>query len=318
MLQLNRYDAPMDDGVLTPGPRPRIAILLVNGFARRGPLGRQREAEALEYPWIDLCLRQVARHSRGWDYRVFVYDNSHLAPHRMLLKGFERARVWPSGVVAWLGRLANRMPGPYLGRLLERRHPSALDYLSSKVSTDFDYIVTLDNDSFPVRDDWLDVMIGECEKGAAVTGVYRDEMAPAVHPFVHVSGLCAGTRDLHDLDVSFGRDIQYIGEQHQQDAEFNQDVGQKITYEFLRRGRAIAPLARSNEVNFHFLMGGIYGDVIYHHGAGGRRASFRELGDVESDEQISRVLRKAAFDDLDRLIAVLRGQTPGDLGLQAL
>src|ERR1019366_2028788 len=308
----------MDEGEVTPGPRPRVAILLVNGFARRGPLGRQRAAEALQYPWIDLCLRQVARHSKGWDYQVFAYDNSHFTPHRRLLRKFERVRLWPSGVVAMMGRIANRMPGPYLGRLLERRHPSALDYLGGKVSPDFVFIVTLDNDSFPVRDDWLDVLIGECEKGAAVTGVYRDEMAPAVHPFIHVSGLCVGTQDLHDLGVSFGRDIQYLGEQHQQDAEFNQDVGQKITYEFIRLGRTIAPLARSNEVNFHFLMGGIYGDVIYHHGAGGRRARFRDMGDVKINDQISRVLRDAAFRDVDHLTAVLRGQAPDDLGLQTL
>jgi hypothetical protein len=299
--------------------RPRIAILVVNGFARRGSRGRQREDEALAYPWIALCLRQIARHSKGWDYRVFVFDNSHLKSHRRLMREFDCVQVMPSGWVAALARLADRLPGPYLGRLFERRHPSALDYLAKSVPADFDYIVTLDNDSFPVRDDWLDVLVSECERGAALAGVYRDEMAPDVDPFLHVSGLCVTRDDLRALNVSFGRDIKYIGDEYKQSHDHNQDVGQKITYEFIRLGRSIAPLHRSNELNYHFVMGGIYGDVIYHHGAGGRRAKFRKLtGDVANNERIAGALRDAAFADVDHLLAVLRGQAPNDLDLTPL
>ncbi len=300
------------------GARPRVAIIVVNGFARRGPRGPQRAAEALRYPWIELCLRQVTRHSRGWDYQVFVFDNSHFKPHRELIRRFEHVRLLPRSWVAMLGRLANRLPGPYAGRLLERRHPSALDYLAARVPADFDYIVTLDNDSFPVREDWLEVLVGECEAGAAVAGVYRDEMAPDVHPFVHVSGLCVKRADLRALGVSFGRDIRYIGDEYKQVSDYNQDVGQKITYEFIRRGRPIAPLRRSNAVNFHFLMGGIYGDVIYHQGAGSRSASFRTARDLEANEQVSNALRDAAFADVDHLMAVLRGRDGDDLGLTPL
>jgi hypothetical protein len=77
-------------------------------------------------------------------------------------------------------------------------------------------------------------------------------------------------------------------------------------------------LRRSNALNYHFVMGGIYGDVIYHHGAGGRRAKFRIAGDVERNEQISVALRDAAFADVDHLVAVLRGQVSNDLDLTPL
>ncbi len=303
---------------IQPSRSPRVAILVVNGFARRGPRGPQRAAEALSYPWIELCLQQVQRHSQGWDYQVFAFDNSHFEPHRELMREFDRVRLRPRKWVAVSGRLANRVPGPYAGRMFERRHPSALDYLPAKVPADFDYIVTLDHDSFPVRDDWLDVLVGECQNGAAVTGVYLEELAPVLHPFVHVSGLCIARADLRSLGVSFGRDIDYLGPQEQQTAEYNQDVGQKITYEFIRLGRRIAPLRRSNEVNFHFIMGGIYGDVVYHHGAGGRRANFRQIGDIKVNEEIGRTLRDAAFADIDHLIAILRGQAANDLSLTPL
>jgi hypothetical protein len=283
-----------------------VAILIVNGFRRRGRWAQYNLEQALKYPWIDLCLRQLERHSHGWDYQVFVFDNSHLEQHRALMRGHERVQVLPASWFAALARLASRVPVRHLDRLLERSHPSALDYLAHKVAADFDYIVTLDNDSFPVRDDWLDVLVGECEQGAAVAGVYRDEMAPAIEPFIHVSGLCLRPRDLRALNVSFGRDAR-------PEIEHNQDVGQKITHEFTRLGRTIAPLRRSNEVNVHFLIGGIYGDVIYHHGAGSRKGMFWTSTDRQTDDRVNAALRAAAFADLDHLIAILRGQTANDL-----
>ena len=288
--------------------RPRVAILVVNGFRRRGRSGQRNLTEALEYPWIDLCLRQIERHSQGWDYEVHVFDNSHLASHRALMRNYDRVRVLPGDWMAVFGRTANRLPVPHLGRLLERSHPGALDYLARRASADFDFIVTVDNDSFPVRDDWLDVLVSACQGGAAVSGVYRNEMAPEIDPFIHVSGLCVRPRELEALDVSFGRGVD-------PEIEHNQDVGQKITYAFGQAGRTIAPLSRSNTVNYHFLMGGIYGDVIYHHGAGSRRAIFWTSGDRETDERVHATLRSAAFADLDHLIAVLRGQTSSELGL---
>jgi hypothetical protein len=201
--------------------------------------------------------------------------------------------------------MANRIPVWHIGRLFERSHPKALDYLVSKVSAGVDYLVTLDTDSFPVRDDWLDVLVSNCETGAALTGVYRNEMVPTIHPFVHVSGLCVRQRDFRALDVSFGR-------------RMGQDVGQNISDEFSRLGRTIAPLKRSNKVNYHFLIGGIYGDVIYHHGAGSRRAQFWTSADLDADALVSATLRDAAFQDIDHLIAVLRGQAANDLGVRSI
>ena len=299
-------------------PKPRVAILIVNGIGRRGAAARgmarrRRNADqACKYPWIELCLQQIERRSQGWDYEVSVFDNSHLKQHRRLMREHQRVRVLPGAWFSVLGRIVKRVPIQHSDRLFELSHPKALDYLAGKVSSDFDYIVTLDTDSFPVRDDWLDVLVSACERGAAVAGVYRNEMAPKVHPFIHVSGFCARRHDLQALGVSFGRKLQL-------DSGYNQDVGQKITYEFLRLGREIAPLERSNKVNYHPIVGGIYGDVIYHQGAGSRRPYFRTAENVATNTaEVSTVLRSAAFDDIDHLIAVLRGQVPADLGIKPL
>ena len=304
----------------TSSSRARVAVIVVNGFRKRKPGRAQREAEAREYPWIGLCVRQVTRHSQGWDYEVFVYDNSHLTQHRELVSSFERVRLLPPAWVATLGRASDRVipwPRRYV-RPLERAHPKALDYLVGKVPHDFDYIVTLDNDSFPVRDDWLDVLVSSCERGAAVAGVYRDEMAPLLHPFVHVSGLCMRRRDLLGLDASFKDVHPMAGTSGAGRDEWTQDVGQKITHELTLSGREIAPLHRSNEVDFHFVMGGVYGDVIYHQGAGSRPLIFRADRNSDENQRISDTLRDAAFNDVDHLMAVLRGQAPNDLGLTPL
>jgi hypothetical protein len=217
----------------------------------------------------------------------------------------------PASWLAMLGRAANRMPLEHAGRLLERSHPGALDHLARSVADDFDYLVTLDNDSFPVREDWLEVLVGGCEQGAAIAGVYRDEMAPEIEPFIHVSGLCTRPSELRALRLSFGRNVS-------PQTPHNQDVGQSISHAFASAGRTLAPLHRSNRVNYHFLMGGIYGDVIYHHGAGSRRAIFWTSSDRESDERIHSVLRDAAFADLEHLLAVLRGQADSDLQLSPI
>jgi hypothetical protein len=289
--------------------RPRVAILVVNGFRRRGRWAKYNLEQALRYPWIDMCLRQVERHSQGWDYEVFVFDNSHLTEHRSLISDYERVKVTPAGWVAALARLTATLPVRHIDRLTERTHPAALDHLAARVSADFDYIVTLDNDSFPVREDWLEVLIGACEQGAAIAGVYRDEMAPAIAPFIHVSGLCIRRRDLRALKLSFGRDAH-------PEIEHNQDVGQRITYALTQEGREIERLKRSNKLNYHFLIGGIYGDVIYHHGAGSRRGKFWTSTDRENDDRVNAALRRAAFEDLDRLIAVLRGQAASELDIE--
>jgi hypothetical protein len=296
-----------------PVPRPRVAILIVNGFARAGRWARPDIEKALAHPWIELCLRQIERNSDGWDYRVFVFDNAHIKEHSRAMRSYPRVRVLPGQAADQLARAARHLPGTHASRLveyaLEREHPLALDHLARKVPAEFDYIVTLDTDSFPVRADWLEVLVGECERGVAVAGVYRDEMAAALHPFVHVSGLCIRRRELLELGVSFGRNMKQ-GDEH------NMDVGQKLTYELQRQGRAIAPLKRSNAVNYHFMIGAIYGDVIYHQGAGSRRANFWTSTDNDVDEQVGVALRELAFRDLDHLISLLRGQAPNDLAIE--
>jgi hypothetical protein len=264
---------------------PLTAILIVNGFDRRSRWGPHDPADALRYPWISLCLRQIERHTDPGDHRVLVYDQSQLPEHAEILRRY--------GVEVFTDPEGGHMA-----------HAAALDLLVDRAEG-AEFIVTLDTDAFPVSDSWLEQLTGSLRNGAALAGIYRDEMAPDIRPFIHVSGLCIRRETLLGLDVSFARDK-------------GQDTGQNITDALTGTGARLNPLLRSNRRNFHFLIGGLYGDLLYHHGAGSRYAKFWTSRDVEADERVRVALRDAAFEDVDHLLAVLRGTQDNDLGLPEL
>ncbi|MGH2980207.1 MAG: hypothetical protein ACRDLQ_11325 [Solirubrobacterales bacterium] len=261
---------------------PSTAILIVNGFDRRSRWGPYDPSEARRFPWISLCLQQLARHTSAGEYRVLVYDQSRLPEHEQILREHD--------VEVFSDPDGRHMP-----------HAAALDLLVDRVEG-AEFIVTLDTDAFPVSDDWLGQLTGSLHDGAALAGIYRDEMMPGIRPFIHVSGLCIRRETLLGLDVSFARDK-------------GQDTGQNITDALTGMGKRLNPLFRSNKRNFHFLIGGLYGDLVYHHGAGSRHAKFWTSSDVEADERVRVALRDAAFEDVDHLVAVLRGTEENDLGV---
>ena len=71
-------------------------------------------------------------------------------------------------------------------------------------------------------------------------------------------------------------------------------MGQNLS-DVLTCDRPAAPLFRSNVRNFHPILGGLYGDLLYHHGAGSRRALFWGVPDPSWHEQVQSTLRDAAL-----------------------
>jgi Glycosyl transferase family 2 len=255
----------------------RTAILIVNGFDRHSASPFDVE-EARRFPWIELCLQQLERYTTpSSSYDILVWDNSFLPEHLEILEANARVSVFSERE-----------------KRKDVRHGRALDRLLREVPQDTEYVVTLDTDSFPIRDGWLDNLIGRLDGGASIAGVWRDEMAPKITPYVHPSCLVARRNTLLELEVDFAR-------------KSGQDVGQNITEAVVSAGGLVSRLRRSNARNPHFLMAGIYGDLVYHHGAGSRRADFWTSSDMKADEAAREALRDAAFNDLDGLIDVLTG-----------
>jgi hypothetical protein len=256
---------------------PRTAILVVDGFDRRGRWGAFNEEEAREFPWVDLCLRQIARHSRSSDYEVLVWDNTWMPEHKELVEQHPKVR-----------RFEPRDPGRDL------RHGQSLDRLVKKVRPGTEFVITLDTDSFPIRDGWIENLTGRLTDDVLLAGVWRDEMLPKKPAFVHPSCLAVRKRTLADLEVGFA-----IGG--------GNDVAATITSAVLERGSRTSRLHRSNRWQPHFLMGAIYGDLVYHQGAGSRAPMFSQESDADHDETVRLALRDLAFSDLDGMLDVLAG-----------
>jgi len=276
----------------------KTAILVVNGFDRIG-LWRTHfdEGDALRYPWIELCLREVARRSHGSDYEVLVWDNSQMPQLRAAARRYG-ARLYPTDdeLKLDLADTSGASSNLVLG------HPASLQRLWSLLPDEFEYVMTLDTDAFPIQDGWIE-RLKERLDDASLTGVWRDEMSGGLQPFIHPSCLFARTQRLRRIDEPFSpRGVQ--------------DVGQRITLEVTANGEKVAGLRRSNARNAHFLIGGLYGDLVYHHAAGSRVPVFRLTEGEERDRHIYNRLRDAVFDDVDRVVSVLRGESEDDLGLE--
>jgi hypothetical protein len=276
----------------------RTAILVVNGFDRIGMWETHfDEGDALRYPWIEVCLREVKRRSRGSDYEVLVWDNTQMPELRAVVRRYG-ARLFPSDEEL---REAPEADGGVV-RGLVLSHGQSLQRLWSSVGDEFAYVMTLDTDAFPIQDGWIE-RLKEHLAEASLTGIWRDEMASRLQPFVHPSCLFARRERLLRMERPFL--VKGV-----------QDVGQRITLEIAGDGENILALRRSNARNAHFLIGGIYGDLVYHHAAGSRFPIFRLTEGEKRDERIYARLRNAVFEDVDIVMSVLRGASDDDLGLE--
>jgi SAM-dependent methyltransferase len=266
----------------------RCAILIANGYWPRTPA---TTADAIEFPWIELCLREIERRSAGADYEVHVWDSTGLPEHLEAMRRYDRVHVWESGVEI--------NPGARLS------HRSALDELVARVGDDVEYVLFLDSDAFPVTDGWIQSLIATLDQGPVAIGILRDEQAPEIPPFIHVSCLCVRREVLAASGVTFGGGGD------------GDEPSLRLTEALVGQGLAVAAMHRTNAVEAHPILAGLYADLVYHHGAGSRPAWFYGTEDQGGDERMRVLLRRAVFDDVDHLVEVLRGRADNDIWPEA-
>ena len=172
-------------------------------------------------------------------------------------------RVWGSleGVddtyAEWFDHVVPSM-GTHAGKL------NLLALAIREVAAPDDVILFLDGDAFPIADPMPIVRAALDE--SVLVAVRRDENAgdPQPHPC-----FCATTveswDDLHGdwskghpwtAGAAGGRPVS--------------DVGGNLLFALESRGSAWTPLTRSNRHDLHPLWFGVYGGIVYHHGAGFR------------------------------------------------
>ncbi|MGE5280929.1 MAG: hypothetical protein ACM3N0_01155 [Chloroflexota bacterium] len=157
--------------------------------------------------------------------------------------------------------------GRHFDRVIEQGGPHAgkLNHLAIEIAAEADaddLLMFLDGDAFPIADPAP--LIDAGLRAAPLLAVQRAENGgdPQPHPCFCVTSV-ATWRDLPG-DWSKG----YMWKDA--NGEPKTDVGANLMRRLELTGTPWAPVLRSNRRNPHPLFFGVYGDAIYHHGAGFR------------------------------------------------
>jgi hypothetical protein len=246
-----------------PTSRRRAAILIVHGGGNRETATR----------WTRLCLDRIAAFTDYPDYHIYLWNNY---PDDRALEEWFAAQPSLTLLSAASYEILNHPHRTPLQRLYHLARDAGAHY-----------IVTMDNDAHPLRAGWLTPLLAALDDGAALAGVWRDEMAATFSPYVHPSCLCTTVGFVEEHHLRFDFDTVHVRK--------GTDTLTSFTRVAEAEGAPIYRLARSNRRNFHYLMGGIYGDSIYHHGAAGRDPIFhRDIGDRTSAAARARWQRERA------------------------
>jgi hypothetical protein len=164
-------------------------------------------------------------------------------------------------------------------------HATKLNALAERIAREADpddVLIFLDGDAFPIAS--LDPFLKQTLSRFPLAAIRRDENLGDKQPHPSFCATTVGFWQKIGGDWSRGAWTNDLGWEIE-------DPGGKLLAELIDRRVEWRPLRRSNRVNLHPVLFGVYDDVVYHHGAG-----FRE-----------------AFDRVDRLRAGLVPDLPEGL-----
>ena len=228
---------------------PRLAVLTV-------ALVRDDDERAL----LELQLARLRRHTPG-------PMTIHVVAKRV-----------PDDVRTWLAAQPDVtvLDPPTAPDIGSREHGCYLDaLLAAARRTDATHFATFDLDSFPIVDDWLVRIDAMLPPGAGLAAVLRRENGDVCLP--HPSGTVLTRAFVEAHTVTFSPDTDGTPEFRRFLRESGQraDTGIRLAQTLWTDAIPWAPLLRSNAVDVHPVIAGIYADCIFHLGAGSRVALFR-------------------------------------------
>jgi hypothetical protein len=149
-------------------------------------------------------------------------------------------------------------------------HEGKLNLMAAEICAESppdDIIFFLDGDAFPVANPLPTVRKGLEE--TSLVAIRRDENAGDPQPHPSFCAVTAGEWQRIGGDWSMG--YCWAGG----DGELITDVGGNLLRALERCRAQWTPILRTNKVNVHPVWFGVYGDVVYHHGSGFRKAMSR-------------------------------------------
>jgi hypothetical protein len=202
----------------------------------------------------------------------------------------------------------------YFSCSMERvNHPVKLNRLAKRIAEEadeHDLLMFLDGDAFPIAP--LDRPLGEMLAKRPLAAVRRAENPDAFTPH---PCFCVSTVGFwQEIGGDWTRGPTWVGP----DGSVNRDAGVKLQVALEERGVEWLPILRTNVKDLHPVLFGVYGDLIYHHGAGFRWALTRhdidetpgasELAEAKADTPERRELikltepRRAENERLSKLV----------------
>jgi hypothetical protein len=158
-----------------------------------------------------------------------------------------------------------------------REHGYYLDAMIPVALADgVSHICTLDVDSFPIRDSWVNVLLHAAPEESGLSGVLRSENGDVALP--HPSCVLARRDFFERFMPSFSPDSDstpgfrtFLHSTGQ-----SADTGIRLGYILWHNKMPWGYLVRTNTRNPHYLMAGIYGGVVFHLGSASRGNVFRK------------------------------------------
>lgn len=150
------------------------------------------------------------------------------------------------------------------------RHEWKLNHMAARVcetAPDDDVMIFLDGDAFPIADPMPTIRAALASTD--LLAVRRSENLGDPQPHPCFAAVSVGTWKRLGGDWAGGYPWR------NELGETVSDVGGNLLYLLGSKGATWTPLLRTNTVNKHPIWFAVYGDIVYHHGAGFRRAFSR-------------------------------------------
>ncbi len=225
----------------------RLSILVVY-------VVRDADDEAL----LALHLDRIARHTTV-PYRIHAALPRVTDAARERLETRAEVTVWPTEPSSDRG---SREHAHHLDALMARAAPEAASH-----------VVTLDLDSFPVADAWQDTLLAGTDD--SVVGILRRENGDVLLPHPSCTMLPRSFLEQHPFSFSPDTDGTRGFRTFLRTSGQAADTGIRLAYLLATENLPWRPILRSNRRELHPLIAGIYGDAVFHLGAGARASLFR-------------------------------------------
>lgn len=207
---------------------------------------------------IEKQLNHFARTKPLMEFKIYAAANRLADRHRSLFQSY--------GFVEFVKL-------PTIAERGGAEHGTYLDMLATHALEDgCDYVSTFDVDSWPIDNDWIRICYERIKKDETpAAAIFREENGDTA--LLHPSFSFLEARLFHDPECRY-----WIPESKRttgfrnflSDKDQFGDTGASLAYFLESRGFSWTKLLRTNKENYHYLMGGIYGDIVFHVGASSR------------------------------------------------